>query len=714
MSRGSAVKPYINFVKGLNTQAGLLNYPEGYCTDMLNVEVTQKGSIKSRLGIDYETGYTLQGSFTETDINESAITEHSWRSVAEVGDLNFEVLQVGRYLYFYDASSSHLSDGLKSFTVDLNSFAAASATEIHKHPIQAESGKGYLFVVGLKIDPFYVSYDVGTDSIVATASPLQVRDLIGIDDGLDIDEEPVSLTAAHQYNLYNQGWKSYEMNQYATVKGVWPGNNKLWWVGKALPLGGTYEVFDPNQYSNFHVAASACPKGVYIVNPFRIDRSSVSGIAGLDVVTVDRRPTSVAFFGGRAWYAGADDKVYFTQLILSDQNIGKCYQLQDPTSEDGGDLLATDGGYIVIPEAGVEKTLFRTSKGLLVMSSNGVWLITGLTSDSGFTATDYSVTQISSDGITSATSLVDVSGSPVWCSETGVFTLSSDNTGLKNTVKNISFDIINDFYQDIPEVSKKYIKGVYDKYRRIVQFFYASEAPSGDTLRYKYDSILCFDLSLNAFYPLKISSISSESPWISGAVVTSKLNNTTTTAVVTDASGAVVTDGGDPVTVDVLELTSNPTYLKYLTFVPDGSSYKYTFSDFTNLEYVDWKTADNTGEEFERYFLTGYEINQDTMRQKQAMWIETYMKTTEELIGLEYVNYSELYMQARWDWYTESSQNKFSIPVKCYRSSLRPIAIVRHKIRGTGRALQLKFYGETGKAFELLGWTTVFAGNTIP
>jgi hypothetical protein len=60
-----------------------------------------------------------------------------------------------------------------------------------------------------------------------------------------------------------------------------------------------------------------------------------------------------------------------------------------------------------------------------------------------------------------------------------------------------------------------------------------------------------------------------------------------------------------------------------------------------------------------------------------------------------------------------SLSNKFSQEVQCYKyRDGYLVAIARNKIRGRGRALQLRYTSEAGKDFNLLGWGLVITKNT--
>lgn len=83
---------------------------------------------------------------------------------------------------------------------------------------------------------------------------------------------------------------------------------------------------------------------------------------------------------------------------------------------------------------------------------------------------------------------------------------------------------------------------------------------------------------------------------------------------------------------------------------------------------------------------------------------------------------SSLLMQARWDWANTSASNKFSQQVQVYRNTKPsatiaggfPIVVTKNKVRGKGRALQIRFTSESGKDAEILGWGIWINKNARP
>lgn len=206
MARAKVNKLYRTFVKGLVTEAGFLTFPENASIDELNTVPKRKGSRSRRFGLQYEPDSTAVPieDFTSLDITE----EYYWKAVANNASLNFLSLQIGSMIYFFDTSSSPISDGLKAFSIDLLDYKVETATdeEVASNRVQMVAGKGFLFVVQEFINPFVVEYLSDSDDLEIVPILILIRDYDGVDDSLANDEEPATLLKEHLYNLKNQGW----------------------------------------------------------------------------------------------------------------------------------------------------------------------------------------------------------------------------------------------------------------------------------------------------------------------------------------------------------------------------------------------------------------------------------------------------------------------------------------------------------------------------
>jgi hypothetical protein len=303
---------------------------------------------------------------------------------------------------------------------------------------------------------------------------------------------------------------------YKERTGYYPNNTQVWWSMKRPPEVGTdrppktyLEVFDPGLRHQVSSGNTPAAKGHYIIDAFQQDRAGVSGVHAIPVKTSNgARPSSVAFYAGRVFYSGVftsgfNTKIYFTQIIERPDQVGECYQSQDPTSEDLRDLLPSDGGVIVIPQMVQVHHMMAYGFDLYVFASNGVWRIGG--SDGlGFRADDYSVSKVSGVPSIGSVNFVDVEGVPLWWNRTGIYTLAPSEQGPLQVVS-VTDATIKRFFEKIPEQSKFYAKGTYDPLTKKVQYLYRSEATEDESQIFNYDRILTMDTRTGAWSPWSIS-----------------------------------------------------------------------------------------------------------------------------------------------------------------------------------------------------------------
>ena len=728
-----AAKPYSTFVAGLITEAGPLTFPENASYDELNCVLFRKGNRRRRLGVDFEDGYTLSAASMNTaTARDQAINNWVWTAVAGNGTRNFLIIQVDTTLHYYDLSNDPLSGGKKSFTTNLSTYAASGATDIGSEPVTISSGKGLMFVSSKKIEPFFVEYDPSGDSISETQISIEIRDFDGLDESpaLDPDEEPATLSTTHNYNLKNQGWESPgegvsdPVSTYFSAKAKYPSNSKQWWVGK-----DSNDDFDASLLAKYDGGNTLAPRGRFLLNPFYKDRSTVSGVGSITVESEDNRPEFIQFFAGRVWYFGIESSkinghVFFSQVLTETNRAGRCYQESDPTTEELNELVDSDGGVIVIPEIGTIRGSLVIDRNLVLFASNGVWAISGASED-GFKATDFQVNKITPVGCISSGSVVDVEGQPYWWAQTGIYTLGTDQVSGRLTAQSMSQNTIETFYQDdIPALSKTYARSIFDPATKRVYWLYNTVAPSNDEYKWKYDACLVFDASLGAFYPWKIGSLNINSPFLMGAFNTQTVNAVERTENVVDSSGnTVVNSGSDNVVTDVVTIAGSNTFLKWFCLVPDGAgNFNWTFAEFNNGDFVDWEKKDNTGTDYNSYIDTGYDGLGDFTKDKTVMYVYFFLGKTETGVsGGALLSGSSCFFRTKWNWTTDGDAGKWSQLNQIYRLKRQfdggiivdelpgeTVIVSRHKVKGSGKALQYRFQSETGKDFNIHGWQTVF------
>lgn len=548
MTRAAGTSVENNFVHGLITEATGMNFPENSAQDTIDCVYHPIGAVTRRPGWTPEDNAVQQTITTDT----SAVAEFRWDNVANLGNLTFVVQQVGMTLYFFEVSGGPLSAGLKSGTINLNNYkTSGSPTTSDGEVCQFAFGDGRLFVVHPFCEPFYVDYDFGADTFTVTQITFRIRDFKRQADGLQPDERPSTLSALHKYNLFNQGWffsgssssggsggstaQNYNIVQpsgnasatggsnmldyWHSHRSDWPSNADIWWLFKNADDNIDYQNFNKIYFGN-----SLAPNGHYILNPWATDRGTQTGISGLPEETSgSQRPSSVTFFSGRVWYGGVaatgyGDHIYFTQILENINQAGECYQTNDPTSEQDSDLFPSDGGVIVIPGLGTLLRLYPIGNAIVVLASNGTWMVSG-SSGSGFFANDYSVQKVSEHPCAAPMSVVEVEGSLMYWNYNGIFLFQLAPTGAA-TVKSTTDPTIKTYYQAIPPNNIPFVKGAYNPTDMVVQWLFKTGTANTVSDNFVYDHVLNLRTNTQAFYPWSISSAASVSgaPTVSGLV----------------------------------------------------------------------------------------------------------------------------------------------------------------------------------------------------
>lgn len=475
------------------------------------------------------------------------------------------------------------------------------------------------------------------------------------------------------------------IDEWFSDTGSYPSNSDVWWNFK-----NSSDVFDPATTLGNVTLSSPAPKGSFLLDAFQQKRGLESGVATIPDISTYLRPRTGTWFQGRVWYAGVDayqpavlgtspyytwtENIYFSQIVQTTAEFGKCHQANDPTSETLFNLLPTDGGVIKIQGSGAIYRLFPIQNGLLVFAANGIWFITG-SQGIGFTANDYTITKISDIRSLSSDSFVNVQGLPIFWNEEGIYTVSPAQQGLGLTVESLTYNSIDSFYSEIPVDSKKYARGDYNPVDYLVHWIYRSENPANTAERYHFDKVLCFNIKTKAFYTYTIEQGGAGTgPFIHG------IN--------------YIPDYG---------AASPDAAFKYLTSVTAAGSSYFIFSEPWDDTYEDWVSWTG-GINYTSYFVTGYKIRGQAQRRWQPGYVYMFSDVTDPVsyrIQGQY-DYAITGNSGRW-----SANQLITIDEPDYNMAFR-----RHRLRGQGLVMQIKVTSVEGEPFNFIGWSIWETSNT--
>lgn len=391
-----------------------------------------------------------------------------------------------------------------------------------------------------------------------------------------------------------------------------------------------------------------------------------------DDVSAPQKCNAMAFYSGRVFY-GMSNKVIFSQIVESKDQYGKCYQSNDPTNEELSDLLPSDGGVISIVEMGEVVHLFPSYNSLIAFATNGIWQISG-SAGTGFRADDYSITRLSNEGTDSSKSFVNMRGVPMWWSTQGIMTLQYDPQFGNFSVVPVTEETIGTFIQEIPIENRKYVKGSVDSSNKIITWLY-SDSESFNPLDPNYNKALNMNMLTQAFYPWNLPS------------------NNTYKIVGLNSLNPIVNNSSS-----VFKYTVAST----LDTAP--GTFDLFFAEPTNTTYKDWSGVLTQEADYQSYFITGYKLDGDAQRDLQLNYITVFMEVEAT---------SNAFIQGIFDFAINGNSGRWSTSQSCYDQapSNANMSMRKLKIRGRGKAIQLKFKSETGRPFNIVGWGIFESGN---
>ena len=422
------------------------------------------------------------------------------------------------------------------------------------------------------------------------------------------------------------------------------------------------------------------------------------------IETTEGRPSCCEYAAGRMFY-GFKNTVYFSQVMEGNSisNLNRCYQVNDPTSEQISDLLATDGGTIQIDNAVNIIQMKKFRGGIMVYSTNGVWLLSG--GEGGFSATNYSNTQVTNSGLSSPQSVVVVDDAHYFWSDEGVFMIAIDQFG-NPRAQSIVEGVFQTEYNQIPLASKKKAVGAYNRIKKQVEWLYNEDTQEGSTeFSYAYNKSLIWDLRSQGWWPQSYNGDmdSSGSP-----AAANYLTGLVNTRQATEEE-------------DVVYLVADVTYEAGTP--PSGQNFHLDVATKTNTLFQDFSSDYPTA-----YIETGYETLGKPSNKKIAPYTTVHFLQTEQnwiddgAGGLTLDNPSSCTMRSKWDWNNSSTNGRWSPEQQAYRfrrinipleagpyDSGEQVITTRNKILGRGNALQLRFEQSSQKDMKILGYTTTYS-----
>jgi hypothetical protein len=725
-----------------------------------------------RLGIERESGYaeTDTGYASGVDKEYVSIREYFWDNPG--GDLSkeFAVIQTGTKLYFMDSSTSAPSASvIPAGGLDLTAQPAITEALSGQCPISFASISGYLIIACAELStPYEIYYNKADSSFTVGKIYPKVRDVWGVDDGLDVAERPSTLSDAHYWNIFNQGWGELEPRKISVVvsgafgralerEEITVDSVNTVKIDQVFSDRGTYpsnaeiqNLYADKIVDSTRTNSSPAPKGRFVIEAFRRggSRQELLEKSGSPLVLPDDaeqgRISIVQSYADRVFYSGVvsdiqegdlkspdfGSVVFFSEQFKSKESFGKCHQEADPTSEDFSELVATDGGFISIVEANDILAMQQFGNFLLVFASNGVWAITG--PDGVFAADNYQVTKITSTGAISSSSIVTAENSVMYWSHEGVYAITPSEIKDSLQVQPVIETTIQTFYNNIPSAGKLHAKGIYDRVERRLRWLYNDDsAYDGVTDKEKYNKELVFDATLGAWYPYDFGTA-----WIRGYIRTSPYASVLSVQDVV-YNGDPVQYNGDQVTYTTSERASAVSTTKYLLegydAVADGSgnpsTLHLTVGTLSEASFLDWvgnSYINAQGVDAAATALASWTTGGDVTRRKDIEYLHLFFRRTETGVDGDGnpIDPSGCQYRVRWDFADSSNSGKFSpqrqgyrykrmftVPVDGLLDYGQEVLVTKNRVRGSGKSLAIEINSEPGKDLHMHGYAVTLLGN---
>ena len=767
MAIQEASKNYFDYARGIVTEASPLNFPEGASLDEENFDLQRSRVRRRRQPAVAPAGASVIAGAAYGGPDASNAVAYEWRNASGTGE-NWLVYLNGKQAKFLRNYPNTLApSGLEAVELELEERAEAVADpDFNAHTdyqVQVAEVGGELYVVSPSLSLQRISLE-GEGAFTTTVIEAIERDL----EGLEASGTPLVLRPAHEYNLRNQGWGQFDVttSQYLYDKfsaatnntdNSYPTDNdnpnKGWYIDNTGKRVWDYDEFETHNTGG----AAEAPKGAKflpILNQRRTNLFNkpalpqsrtitvgtslasdglltiklvtnftgvtadqlvdISGLqftynGGADTLNVDGcfrvrtvgagntytfetslgygrtytyvnngatadateyigdvcEPMPYSFdvlstYQGRLVLAHNSDKhtrekIYFSQTIDDEERASRFYQQTDPTSEEG-DLVATDGGFIRVNGMGEVRQLLQFKQSLVAFADNGVWEIAP-GEDGVFRADQYRVRQISNDGVTGCCSATVTPNAVFYWAEGGIYGIQVEQVSGSLQVENISSQTIQTLYNEIDPDARRQVRAAFSfDESRILWMYHPNGSSAGDSRT----NVLGLDLALGAFFKWRF-------PDYDGATTTHKMV----------APVNLFLTGTDYSTLWWLSDSDAGAKLLYLNDTGD-------YLDFGESELVP-------------FLVTGQELLQDARKPKFSRYVHVYMESEDD---------SSCFAQGRWDFSSAGDSGKFGTKQQAYRPrSNHDNSIAKLSVRGTGRALSLRFEAEAGKPCNLQGWS---------
>ena len=687
---------YFNFSGGLNTEASVVNIEPNDSTDILNIKMNHDGSIERRIGMDF-IDTNVAGGYYATETGNYGLYDE----VPSVGifsltkstgvTIKYVAIHVDTKLKLYEYTN-YISLGLVDLPVFEENISSHGSVEMSYYKTQFLKTRNRVYLINKDLELCYLSYNDSGD-LELNVSSVFYRD---IDDVIETEIDSY-------VNSHGKNYKCIKSN--ISSESTQPGDSTGWkpyWV-----LNG---VEDPN-YGGFDI-------------PFAYK----SNIKQVGFTGSAKGWRTGAMASGKMWLAGVNDelnKIYFSQTIIADEHHTRMYQYADPYNLHDSETVDTDGGVLLISDAEEIIKIESFSGGILVFATNGVWYVGG-GGGVDFKATDFSVTKVSDEGAAGESTVASVGDKVIYFGLNGVYVIEESDISGRPAPKSLSSTKIDSFYNSIPLYNKSVGKAVVNLSEKKVYFFTNFTSNTWNIERNQYSrnthcrDILIYDIKLQAWSKYSLSEDEDGSKVSVGDAFVIQGSSLSFSTLI-DNSGNLVEDESANL-VEAFGITgagSSTLKTTLLLMKISGDTLSFAFGRLEGEESQDFSLNVDDAESYDSYIETAQQIYQDIMHQKQVPYLTTIFKRLESGIldenGAD-TNAGSCFYTAIWNWATDTKSFKYGTARQAYLPNRWNISYEdgsdpgvevvknKHRVRGRGNSIQLRFENDGDKPFHLYGW----------
>ncbi len=300
-------------------------------------------------------------------------------------------------------------------------------------------------------------------------------------------------------------------------------------------------------------------------------------------------------------------------------------------------------------------------------------------------------------------------------------------------------------------------KGLYDSETDKILWAYNPD-PTTTAIDLHFTKILFFNLPQTAFYEYTIadSSRTEGSPIIAAPVRKEGLGVADEVFDIVLGSDDVVLGADDVVLTLPTGVSETTSATKFLTLIPPdtgSTTYRITFSEFTNRSFTDWASSvssqeldldyvnqsftltgvDNeAGADFTSEVVTGWRIEGEAARDKQIKFLVTHFERTEEnwvddgAGGVEFDFPSSAKIRMQFEFTSDSSEGRWTDQFEAYRfprtvtnpgttgsvNLFYDVISTKNRIRGVGRGFSVQIQSDSFKDLRMLGYDALVTGRS--